>query len=144
MNQKYLLTALMLCLSVSLVSAQYIVKNDPFGPSGVSNQGKVTGYQTQGGPYNIWLPDSGSVIINIGGVAPGNGVGGKARFSNDGNFISGSSMGANGTEASKYDRSANLWTPLGSFGFSSSIEYSGLGNNHRQDSFSKQPISMVR
>ncbi len=125
MNQKNLLTTLAFSLSVSLVSAQYIILDGNFGPSGVSNQGKVAGYTTQGGPYQLWLPDSGNIIVNIGGVAPGNGVGGSARFSNDGNFISGSSMGALGTEASKYDRSTNMWTPLGSFGYTLSTEYSG-------------------
>jgi hypothetical protein len=125
MNQKNLLTGLILFLSVNLVSAQYITKDGGFGPSGLSNQGKVTGYESQSGPYQIWLPDSGNVIISIGGVAPGNGVGGEARFSNDGNFISGTSMGANGTEASKYDRSTNTWTVMGSLGFPVQGDYSG-------------------
>ena len=76
MNQKNLLTGIILFLSVNLVSAQYITKDGGFGPSGLSNQGKCAGYTSQGGPYEIWLPDSGNVIIAIGGVAPGNGVGG--------------------------------------------------------------------
>src|SRR6188768_2326207 len=123
MNQKYLLTAVMLFLSVSL-SAQYIVKDEEFWPAGVSNEGKVAGYEVQSGPYYLWLPDSGNVITAIGGLAPGNGGGGQTHFSSAGNIISGTSMGANGPEMSKYDRSTGLWTALGSLGFSVGGNYS--------------------
>ncbi len=122
---RYLFTTLITFLSVSLVSAQYIVKDDIFSPNGVSNEGKVAGYQLQAGPYGLWLPDSGNAITDIGGIAPGNGVGGQARFSNDGNFISGTSMGINGPEMSKYDRANNLWTTVGSLGFPVDSNVSG-------------------
>jgi hypothetical protein len=105
MKSKTLLNALVFFLSVNLCSAQFIVKDETFAPGGVSNSGKVVGYQMQTGPYTLWLPDSGNVIINIGGIAPGSGVAGQSRFSTDGNFISGTSMGALGPEMSKYNRS---------------------------------------
>ncbi len=45
MNQKILFAAMLFFFSVKLVSAQYMVKDDIFSPDGVSNQGKVAGYQ---------------------------------------------------------------------------------------------------
>ena len=86
MNHKTLLFAFVFILVGNGASGQFIVKDQTFSANGVSNQGKVSGYAAQAGPYAIWLPDSGNVIIDIGGLAPGNGVGGQARFSADGNF----------------------------------------------------------
>ncbi len=125
MKQKLLATIIALLLSCGFIAAQFIVKDENFSANSVSNQGKVSGYATQAGPYAIWLPDSGNVITNIGGIAPGNGVGGQARFSTDGNFICGTSMGSNGPEMSKYNRTTNQWTPVGSLGFSVDGNVSG-------------------
>ena len=123
--KKNLLPVVVFLFAANLLSAQYIVKDVTFSPGGLSNQGKVSGYSTQAGPYAIWLPDSGNVITDIGGIAPGNGVGGQARFSTDGNFICGTSMGTNGPEMSKYNRATNQWTPVGSLGFSVDGNVSG-------------------
>jgi photosystem II stability/assembly factor-like uncharacterized protein len=68
--------------------AQYIVKDTYFEVNGVSNQGIVSGYEGQAGPYLLWNPET-DAVQNIGGVAPGNGVGGVARFSASANYISG-------------------------------------------------------
>ena len=125
MKQKLLLLTSVLTLCANLISAQYIVKDETFSPNSVSNQGKVSGYATQAGPYAIWLPDSGNVIIDIGGIAPGNGVGGQARFSTDGNFLCGTSIGTNGAEMSRYNRATNQWTPVGSLGFTVDGNVSG-------------------
>jgi hypothetical protein len=125
MKHKILFNVITFLFSANLVSAQFIVKGEIFAPNGVSNEGKVSGYQAQAGPYNIWLPDSGNVIVDIGGVAPGNGVGGQARFSADGNLICGTSMGTNGPEMSKYNRTTNQWTTAGSLGFSVDGNVSG-------------------
>lgn len=125
MKRKILLSTLVLIFSAGLMSAQFIVKDVTFAANGISNDGKASGYQYQSGPYSIWLPDSGNVIIDIGGVAPGLGVGGQARMSNNGNFISATSVGPDGPEMSKYDRSTDMWTTVGSLGFSVDGNVSG-------------------
>jgi hypothetical protein len=125
MKNKTILTILLFLFSVNIISAQFIVKNVIFAANGISNEGKISGYQTQAGPYSLWLPDSGNVIIDIGGVAPGNGVGGQARISTDGNLISGTSIGINGPEMSIYNRTTDQWTTKGSLGFSVDGNVSG-------------------
>ena len=116
MKQKSLYILLAGLFFANLLSAQFVVIEETFSATGLSNQGKVAGYAQQAGPYSIWLPDSGT-SINIGGLAPGQGIGGQARFSFDGNFICGTSAGPNGAELSKYSRATNQWTRLGSLGF---------------------------
>jgi hypothetical protein len=129
-----LFTAIAFLLSANLISAQFVVKDENFSALGVSNQGKICGYAAQAGPYALWLPDSGNVITNIGGVAPGNGVGGQARFAADGNLVCGTTLGVNGAEMSRYNRATNQWTALGSLGFqvdgtvSGGFAISGDGN----------------
>ncbi len=108
--------ALLLC-SLSPAYAQFFVKPTYFETTDVSNQGVVVGYETWAGPYSLWNPDLSTLEV-IGGLAPGNGIGGQARFSDDGNFVSGTSMGQQGPELSRYNRTAQAWTPLGSLGFS--------------------------
>lgn len=88
MKKITIFTFLMVVLFVSNLSAQFVVKPAFFETTGVSNQGKVAGYDTQGGNYFIWNPET-TAFDNIGGTAPGNGVGGAAKFSNDGNYLSG-------------------------------------------------------
>lgn len=75
-------------LGVSSLKAQFIVKDAYFNPTGVSNQGMVAGYSAQAGPYTLWNPDD-NTTTDIGGAAPGLGVGGLANFSADGISISG-------------------------------------------------------
>lgn len=116
MNTNHLLLATTLFFT-AMSQAQLEVKDITFSPTGVSNEGKVAGYEMQGGPFALWLPDSGNVVVQIGGTAPGNGIGGQARFSLDGNLISGTSIGTDGAEMSTYNRSSNQWTTRGSFGF---------------------------
>lgn len=79
-----------LLFSVAL-TGQYVVKPTFFETTGVSNQGVVSGYESQAGPYSLWNPADNS-FQTIGGLAPGNGIGGRAKFSNDGSRISGSSL----------------------------------------------------
>lgn len=116
MKKIILLTLFITHLSVNFLTAQYIVKDQIFSANSVTNEGKVSGYAAQAGPYGIWLPDSGNSVLDIAGIAPGNNVGGQARFSNDGNFICGTSSGAAGAEMAKYDRSTDQWTTLGYLG----------------------------
>ena len=125
MKQKLIYTLLAILLSTCLVSAQFIVQETQFSPTGVSDQGKVAGCLAQSGPWSIWLPDSISTVV-IGGTAPGNGPGGQARISYDGRYLSGTSMDTNGyTEMSRYDRTTGIWTPLGSLGYASGTDLSG-------------------
>ena len=76
------------CLAAGGLSAQFIVKPTFFETLAVSNQGLVSGYEAQGESYSIWNPDA-NEFYEIGGAAPGFGVGGAATFSNDGAFIGG-------------------------------------------------------
>ncbi|MEO5585420.1 MAG: T9SS type A sorting domain-containing protein [Flavobacteriales bacterium] len=112
-NQLVLIAA---TLSFATAQAQFITRPDAYSPTGVANDGSVAGYDQQGGAYSIWNPET-QATEDISGLAPGAGVGGQARFSTDGNFISGTSMGSLGAELSQYDRSAGQWTLFGSLGF---------------------------
>ncbi len=133
MKLKFLLSLTSLCCA-NVLMAQYAVKDVTFSPNGISNQGNVSGYGYQTGPYAIWMPDSNNTIVEIGGIAPGSGVGGQARSSANGDFISGTSAGTNGPEMSRYVRSTNKWTTIGSLGFqldgtvSGGFAISGDGN----------------
>ena len=103
-------------LSLNTMRAQYITRPDAFATTGVANDGMVAGYGQQAGPYSIWNPDL-QTTEDIGGMAPGDGAGGQARFSTDGNFISGTSVGSQGAALSRYDRTTGQWTLFGDLGF---------------------------
>jgi hypothetical protein len=113
---KKILLSCLLSFNASFLFAQFLVENSFFQPTGVSDVGLVAGYSAQAGPYQIWNPDSG-ILTDIGGVAPGQGVGGQARFSAGGNFISGTSVGSSVPELSRYSLLTGQWTALGSLGF---------------------------
>lgn len=104
--------------------AQLIVKDSYFETTGVSNQGKVAGYTEWTGPYSIWTPETQNVTL-ISGIAPGNGVGGQANFSTDGNFLSGTSQGIVSAEMSRYNYATNTWQICGSLGFPIGDAFSG-------------------
>lgn len=116
MKQQLLTTFIAAAFTVNSSLAQFIVYDDIFSATGISDQGIIAGYKTQGGTYFIWNPDS-ATTTDIGGVAPGLGVGGQARFSTNGAFISGTSLGLNGPEMARYEVATGQWTPLGSLGF---------------------------
>ncbi|MCC6838657.1 MAG: T9SS type A sorting domain-containing protein [Flavobacteriales bacterium] len=113
-NQTFLLLAATMFLSQA--QAQFITRPDFYSPTGVATDGSVAGYLMQAGPYSIWNPDL-QTSEDIGGIAPGNGVGGQARFSTNGNFISGTSAGPLGATLSIYDRTTEQWTPMADLGF---------------------------
>ncbi len=71
--------------------AQYVTKDTFLETTGVSNQGVVSGYEAQAGPYSLWNADE-NTTEEIGGAAPGQGIGGRAHFSIDGDLISGSML----------------------------------------------------
>jgi hypothetical protein len=105
------------------------------GPSGVSADGSVAaGATTTGQPYFIWQLSNPGVTTLIGGVSPGNGVGGQAKVSNDGDKISGSVAGFVAlppipmtvvNQMGVYDVSDATWTGLGGIGWYSGTETAG-------------------
>jgi hypothetical protein len=96
--------------------SQFIVKTTFFETTDVSNQGLVVGYTDWGGPYSIWTPENQN-LQSIAGLAPGNGIGGQATFSADGNFLSGTSMGTTSAVMSRYNLTTNSWELCGGLGF---------------------------
>lgn len=88
---KKIIFLLLVCaygLCIESASAQFVVKPTFFETQGVSNEGVVSGYEAQAGPYSLWNADD-NTFSQIGGVAPGQGVGGSIEFSGDGNLLSG-------------------------------------------------------
>ncbi len=80
----------------------------------ISDNGVASGsFGYLGGNYFMWTADGGS--IDIGGVSPGNGVGGQGKISDDGRYISGSTYNAaeDWTEMSRYDTVTGTWTGFG-------------------------------
>jgi probable HAF family extracellular repeat protein len=98
----------------------------PVGPlaEGISDTGLVTG-SFNVPEYFIWTVDGGVELI--GGVIPGDGIGGQAKVSNDGKFICGGSIGpvSGASEMSRYDVESGTWTALGGLGSQSGAEVSG-------------------
>ncbi|RMA57946.1 YCF48-related protein [Ulvibacter antarcticus] len=90
MKKTILLTLIASVLAIGSSMAQYVVKDTFFETTGVSNGGVVAGYEAQAGPYSLWNADT-NTFEQIGGLAPGQGIGGKAIFSNDGTKLSGTS-----------------------------------------------------
>lgn len=106
------------------ISAPYV------NPHGIANDGTISCYEEWGGEYYLWHPDT-NEFEPIGGIAPGNGFGGLASFSDDSNLISGTSFNSDETpvaEASYYNRTTKTWTTLGNFGFVSGSS-AGAGYN---------------
>ncbi len=91
MKKKLSLFLLLCVVSTSSLLAQFVVKPTFFETHGVSNDGVVSGYENQAGPYSLWSHEN-NTFTQIGGAAPGQGVGGAARFSGDGNFLSGTTF----------------------------------------------------
>lgn len=83
-----MITVLTALLVATNLTAQVKIMDVNFTPTGISNEGTVVGYYEQTSPYYLWNPESGNTT-EIGGVSAGNGVGGMAKFSADGKYISG-------------------------------------------------------
>lgn len=80
---------------------------------GISNVGTASGSTFDQVQYFAWTPTGGAV--GIGGVTPGNGVGGQGKISNDGRYISGTTFNAaqGYHEMSRYDTTTGTWTGFG-------------------------------
>jgi hypothetical protein len=81
---------------------------------GISDDGVATGqFNTPNGQYFVW--QAGGATQYIGGVSAGDGVGGQAKISNDGRYISGTIFNAaqNYHEMARYDRTTGTWTGFG-------------------------------
>ncbi len=114
---KRTLLTISIFLGASFISfGQFYTKPGFFTPTGLSNSGLAVGYEMQAGPYEIWNADS-NTTITIGGLAPGQGIGSQARFSDIGNYICGTSPGTLGAEMSRYNDVTQQWTTVGSNGF---------------------------
>ncbi len=79
----------------------------------VSDNGIAAGNAYGNGHYFRWTIDGGAV--DIGGVTPGNGVGGQGEISRDGRYISGTTWNAamQFHEMSRYDSQSGVWTGFG-------------------------------
>lgn len=58
-----------------------------YSTTGVTNEGMAVMFETWNTPYELWNPRTGEQTV-IGGVGPGNNVGGAGRFSDDGKTVS--------------------------------------------------------
>ena len=87
--KKTLLSLLGLCVA-GAASAQIYISDVRFDANGVNNDGIVVGSQDQNMPILLWDAKKGgdaSAFTNIGGISAGQGIGGVARFSGDGKFV---------------------------------------------------------
>lgn len=87
--KKTLLSLFGLCIA-GAASAQIYITDVRFDPNGVNNDGIVVGSQDQNQPILLWDAKKGgdeSAFTNIGGISAGQGIGGVARFSGDGKFV---------------------------------------------------------
>jgi hypothetical protein len=116
MKKALLLSVIFCAFHTTSFFAQFVIRSTYLEPQSVSNQGVVSGYEQQAGPYWLWDADA-NTNLNIGGLAPGSGIGGAAKFSANGNLLSGTSLGDyQGTDypmMSQYDIISGVWTPLG-------------------------------
>ena len=85
----------------------------------ISNNGVAAGANSGANQYFMWTQETGNQFI--GGVSPGNNVGGQASVSDNGSFICGSMLNAltGNHEAGLYSVQSETWTPLGGIGGSS-------------------------
>ena len=84
--KKTLLLSMLGLMTAGTMSAQIYITDAEFDPSGVNNEGLVVGVQGKNQPFLIWNPFD-NIFTNIGGISAGDGIGGTARFSGDGKFV---------------------------------------------------------
>lgn len=79
-------------LTCHCVYGQVVIKPEIpfFATTDISNEGIICGYYAPRASYQLWYPET-NAVEEIGGLAPGENVGGRGIFSSDGKFLSGSS-----------------------------------------------------
>ncbi|MFZ5832172.1 MAG: hypothetical protein ACOY3P_18975 [Planctomycetota bacterium] len=100
--------------------------------SGLSADGSVASGYITAGPFFYWTAAGGQVFV--GGIGPGDGVGGSAAISDDGACFSGNTIDPNTqlSEMSRYHIPTGTWELLGGVGSSSGVEGSsgwGISGN---------------
>ena len=95
--------------------------------SGISDDGQVVSGQDD---FEYWYWTEKTGVQLIGGVPPGNGVGGQAKISGDGTRMTAGELNLDTgkVEANIYHIDEFKWQPLGSFGSSCDAEASGGWN----------------
>lgn len=115
MNRNANLTILALALATGSASAQFWAIDGAFNLSeGISDNGIVSGSGANAeSSYFMWSQSGG--LVEIGGATAGNGVGGQATISNNGNFIGGTNWNADMGyyEMARYNVSTNTWEGTG-------------------------------
>lgn len=101
------------CMLCGTVGAQSFFELSDGLIDGISDNGVASGSTSSAGEYFRWTTDGG--FQNIGGVSPGNGVGGEGEISRDGRYISGTTFNATEGyhEMSRYDSDTGQWTGYG-------------------------------
>lgn len=108
-----------LCVAIALVIACQSATHAQFYEvsngliEGISDNGIGAGSDLGNGHYFRWTVTGGSQ--DIGGVSPGNGIGGEGEISQDGRYISGTTFNAveGYHEMSRYDSDTGTWTGFG-------------------------------
>ena len=154
MKLKLLLASSLFAVMMSESIAQYLKNENYVNATGVSNNGLVVIYNEYAGPIYLWNSKT-DITDDLGGTAPGNGYGGLMKFSDDGKYISGSSIvegSGNIGEMSRYDSSTNKWNTLGRLGYINGVTagagYSISGNGkivvgNSYDSITKKGVGAV-
>lgn len=90
MKKRNLYAALLGLAVASQATAQVYVTESQFFSEGVNDNGEVLISGNICSPYNIWRPKNNiSDITEIGGISAGNGIGGDAKWTDDGKFVTG-------------------------------------------------------
>lgn len=86
--KKQLLPLLAIWIASSASAQIYFAEEIPISNmSGVTNEGLAVGYLDKRQPFYLWNPQQ-NTFVEIGGISPGDGVGGTARFDNSGRYLS--------------------------------------------------------
>lgn len=117
-------TAALTVGATSLAGGTYYNLGSGFTVTGVSNCENLVAAGYNGAQYFVWTVGGGLQLV--GGTAPGGGVGGSARVSDDGGRFSGTFLNPASTfhELSYYDVAGGTWVPLGGIGAPCSTEIS--------------------
>ena len=125
--KKLMFTVLSLMAFGSTGAQVYLLEGKNYQATGVSNDGVAVGFTYFTGPYSMWNPLTGE-YKDIGGVAEGDGFGGRARLSADGSLVAGTMMAPMDVSAAwqAYPHKGKDYT-ISSFGFPYSSSHIAVG-----------------